>query len=113
MGYLPDARQADMHGLVRVVVTAESRHKARQRMRAAGVMRVAFLEATKSAVEQQAALFRKDIDGPVLIAPLPLAYLKAGYYEELGPGAQLAKAIRRHQRARRTRPVPVGVRGRR
>lgn len=80
IAYAPWMEQSDMHGLVRVVVRARSKHAARVLCRSYGVTQVQHLEETKSAVEREVTIWVEDT--PVVSA-LPLAYLQTKYYAPL------------------------------
>lgn len=67
---------ADMHGLIRVVVKAETRRRALSVLRAVGVKRVAFFAPTGSAIERGIAQYRS-----VFVSSLTEMYLNASRYQ--------------------------------
>jgi hypothetical protein len=80
----------DMHGLLRGVVLAKSKHAARQIFKRDGCLDAAFLGPTESAVESSAVRAGLDTkktfnrwqylpDLPTY-CPLPLAYLRVEHY---------------------------------
>jgi len=109
ISYLPDHPDADLHGLVRVVVREMNRMRVVQRLEDAGVRTLGIWTtstwaASKSHVEHQAA-----VEFGVLFAcPLAKQYLTIEHYRPISKGV-LAKnrAGQTHEEARpRTGMVP-------
>jgi len=80
IAYAPQHPAADMHGLVRVVLKAPSKHAAIQRLKRLGIKQWVALQITQSAIEQAAANNLAADDG-VLFCELQVAYLRVQNYK--------------------------------
>lgn len=79
-GILRSLQLGDIHGLMRVVTAARTKHQARAQILRSGAGRtVALLERTRSYIERSLCVEA----GQVWICPLPLMYLSVDHYREI------------------------------